>query len=72
MQLRLREWRERRGLSVRQLAERAGVGFATVHRIEVERMSPTIAMLEKLALALEIDLRDFLPAPRRRQPKRRG
>ena len=40
--------------------------------IEVERMSPTIAMLEKLALALEIDLRDFLPAPRRRQPKRRG
>ena len=65
MQLRLREWRERRGLSVRQLAERAGVAFATVHRIEVERMSPTVALLEKLAEALAIDVRDFFP-PRKR------
>ncbi len=71
MRLRLREWRERRGLSVRQLADQAGVGFATVHRIEMERMSPTIAMLEKLAKALRINVGDFLP-PRRRQPKRRG
>ena len=65
MQLRLREWRERRGLSVRQLADEAGVGFSTVHRIEVGRMSPTIALLEKLAKALRIDVRDLLPAPQR-------
>ena len=34
-------------------------------------MSPTIALLEKLAKALRIDVRDFLP-PRRRQPSMGG
>ena len=69
MHLRLREWRERRGLSTRELGERAGVQFSTVHRIEAGRMSPTVAMLEKLAKALGIDVRDFFPPPKRRQPK---
>jgi transcriptional regulator with XRE-family HTH domain len=58
----LRHWRERRGYSVRELAKRAGVGFVTVSRIENDRMSPTVAMLEKLARALGIGLRDFFPA----------
>jgi transcriptional regulator with XRE-family HTH domain len=73
MSLLLRHWRVRRGYSVRQLAERAGVGFVTVSRIENDRMSPTVAMLEKLAGALEISVRDFFPAnrPKSKQPKRR-
>jgi len=71
VRLRLREWRERRGYSIRELAERAGVAFGTVHRIETGAMSPTVAMLAKLAGALGIDVRDFFPAPKRRQPKRR-
>jgi transcriptional regulator with XRE-family HTH domain len=71
MPLRLREWRERRGYSVRELAARAGVGFGTVHRIEKDRMSPTVALLEKLAKALGIDVRDLFPPPRRRQLKPR-
>jgi transcriptional regulator with XRE-family HTH domain len=54
---------------VRQLAERAGVGFVTVSRIENDRMSPTVAMLEKLARALGITVRDFFPVER---AKRRG
>src|SRR5262249_53204927 len=67
MVIRLREHRERRGLSVRQLAALAGVGFATVHRIEVGRLSPTVAMLEKLAGALDIHIADFFqPKGRRR------
>ena len=66
----LRHWRERRGYSVRGLAERAGVGFVTVSRIENGHMSPTVEMLEKLARALEIDVRDFFPA-RRRKGRRR-
>jgi transcriptional regulator with XRE-family HTH domain len=65
----LRQWRERRGYSVRQLAELAGVGFVTVSRIENDRMSPTVAMLEKLARALGITVRDFFPVER---AKRRG
>jgi transcriptional regulator with XRE-family HTH domain len=65
----LRHWRERRGYSVRQLAERAGVGFVTISRIENDRMSPTVAMLEKLARALGITVREFFPVER---SKRRG
>ena len=66
----LRHWRERRGYSVRGLAERAGVGFVTVSRIENGHMSPTVEMLEKLARALEIDVRDFFPAGRRKGRRR--
>jgi transcriptional regulator with XRE-family HTH domain len=72
MRLRLREWRERRGYSIRGLAERAGVGFATVHRIETGHASPTVEMLERLASALDIDVRDFLPPPKRGSRKRGG
>jgi transcriptional regulator with XRE-family HTH domain len=65
MTILLRHWRERRGYSVRELARRAGVGFVTVSRIENDRMSPTVAMLEKLAKALEINVRDFFAVHRR-------
>ena len=58
----LRYWREKRGYSVRELARRAKVGFVTVSRIENGHISPTVAMLEKLARALGIGLRDFFPA----------
>jgi len=66
----LHQWRKRRGYSVRGLAERAGVGFVTVSRIEHGHMSPTVEMLEKLAKALEIDVRDFFPASRRSKRSR--
>jgi transcriptional regulator with XRE-family HTH domain len=65
MGLRLREWRERRGLSLRQLGERAGVSYVTISRIENGEMSPTVAMLEKLAGALGISVRDFFPLQER-------
>jgi len=71
MSVLLRHWRDKRGYSVRQLAELAGVGFVTVSRIENEHISPTVTMLEKLAKALEIDVRDFFPPSRRSKPKRR-
>jgi transcriptional regulator with XRE-family HTH domain len=67
MLIALRYWRERRGYSVRELARRAGVGYVTVVRIENKQISPTVAMLEKLAKALEIELRDFFPAPKNRR-----
>jgi len=60
----LRYWREKRGYSVRELARRAKVGFVTVSRIENGHISPTVAMLEKLAKALEIGVRDFFPTMR--------
>ncbi len=55
------------------MARRAGVGYVTVVRIENGHISPTVAMLEKLARALEISVRDFFPAdrPGRRRSRRR-
>ena len=65
MVIQLRHWREKRGYSVRELADRAGVSFVTIVRIENEQMSPTVAMLEKLGNALDIEMRDFFPSGRR-------
>ena len=67
----LRRWRARRGYSVRELARRAGVGFVTVSRIENGHMSPTVEMLETLATALGITVRDFFPSERRGKSKKR-
>lgn len=64
---RLRHLRMRCQLSVRQLAERAGVAPSYVTGVEAGRMSPTIATLRKLLLALGTDLGAFFsedaPAP---------
>jgi transcriptional regulator with XRE-family HTH domain len=70
MGVRLRDWREQRGLSLHKLAEKAGVSYVTIARIESGRMSPTVAMLEKLARALGINVRDLFPQERLRGKKR--
>jgi transcriptional regulator with XRE-family HTH domain len=67
----LRRWRERRDYSVRELARRAGVGYVTVVRIENGHMSPTVAMLDKLAKALGITVRDLFPVKPRPHRRRR-
>ena len=64
MRVRLREWRDRRGESLYTLAEKSGVHFVTISRIEQGRMSPTVALLEKLAPSLGITVRDFFPVER--------
>ena len=69
----LRHWRDKRGYSVRQLARRAGVTHVSIVRIENGQASPNVAMLEKLAKALGITVRDFFPVERpkgRRRAKR--
>lgn len=68
MTLRVREWRQRRKLAYRELADRAGIALSTLYRIESGTASPTVAMLEKLARALGIDLVDFFPL--KRKPRR--
>ena len=61
MSILLRHWRERRGYSVRVLGTRARISYVTIVRIENDHTSPTVAMLEKLAQALGIRVRDFFP-----------
>jgi transcriptional regulator with XRE-family HTH domain len=53
MQVRLREWRQRRLLSQEELAQKAGVGVTTVVRIE-GGMGARLSTLRKLATALEV------------------
>jgi quercetin dioxygenase-like cupin family protein/DNA-binding Xre family transcriptional regulator len=50
---RLRELRLQHGLSLQQLAERAGVSAAAIHKIERNGMVPTITTLLKLAEAFD-------------------
>lgn len=52
----LRELREGRGMSARQLAERSELSAAMISRIESGSVSPSIATLEALAGALDVPL----------------
>jgi transcriptional regulator with XRE-family HTH domain len=40
MVVRVRKWRERRGLSYRELAKAAGIALSTLYRIEIGEASP--------------------------------
>jgi transcriptional regulator with XRE-family HTH domain len=60
---RLRELREGRQLSLRALAQKAGVAVSFVSKIEAGRGSPTVATLLKLLEALGISAPEFFAAP---------
>jgi transcriptional regulator with XRE-family HTH domain len=54
--VRLKEWRERRGLSLRKLAKMSGVHYVSLVRIEGGRLDPRLSTLLKLCEALHINL----------------
>jgi transcriptional regulator with XRE-family HTH domain len=60
MGLRLRQLREKKGLSVRALAEKAGVDWSAINRIELGKAKPRLDTLERLAKALGVGLRDLM------------
>lgn len=51
----LKAIREQRDLSVRQLAEKAGVNPATVSRIETGRRNGSLTVLAQIARALDVE-----------------
>lgn len=53
MQVRLKEWRQRRLLTQEVLAEKSGVGVATIARIEAGQ-GARLSTLKKLAETLEV------------------
>jgi transcriptional regulator with XRE-family HTH domain len=53
--------RERRGLSQAALAERAGISRMHLSRVGADTVSPTLDMLERIAKALGVHVRDLLP-----------
>jgi transcriptional regulator with XRE-family HTH domain len=52
----VRELREKRGLSQRELAERLGTTQSAVARLEAGNVSPSLPTLDKLADALGVEL----------------
>ena len=60
MVLRLRVIRERRGLSLRGLSRAAGVGLATLVRLEAGTYDPRLSTLRKLAKALGVTMCQLL------------
>ena len=59
MRVRLRHWRQRRLLTQEELAEKAGVGVATIARIEAGQ-GARISTLRKLARALDVTADELL------------
>ncbi len=59
----LKHWREVRGLSQRGLAERTGLHYVHIARLELAQGNPTVATLETLAEALRIDVVDLFRTP---------
>ncbi|MDR0598270.1 MAG: helix-turn-helix domain-containing protein, partial [Treponema sp.] len=62
----IREVRERRSLTLREVAEKAGVSESLVSQIERNRVSPAIDTLLALADALDLDL-EYLFSDYRRE-----
>ncbi len=54
--------RERALLTQEELAARAGVGTATLNRIEKDRVEPHFRTIRKIAKALDVDARDLIGA----------
>jgi transcriptional regulator with XRE-family HTH domain len=56
----LKEFREKRGLSQTELADRVGLKQTTISQYESGSRRPNLAIAKKLADALEISLDDFV------------
>lgn len=52
----LRDLRESRGITARQLAKNSGISAAMISRIENGQVSPSISTLQALSLALEVPI----------------
>lgn len=58
---RLAELRERRALTLRELAEMSGVAADTINQIELGHRKPRPSTLRKLARALDVDVEELVP-----------
>ena len=56
MQTRLREWREKRGLTLRKLGDLSGVHYVSLVKMEAGRLDPQLSTLLKLCQALKLSL----------------
>jgi len=57
---RVREIRKNAGLSMKELAEKVGVSFLTIQRVETDKVSPSVALLSDIAYHLNYPLASFV------------
>ena len=67
--MQLKECREKRGLSVRALAEKAGLHYVSLVNIEGGKKDPRLSTLLKLTKALDVTLAELVG---QQQPKKGG
>jgi len=63
MKLRLKYWRERRALAIRDLSDKAGVSSSTIVAIEKTDDAPRPNVTRRLAAALDITVDDLIDKP---------
>jgi transcriptional regulator with XRE-family HTH domain len=68
----LREERERQGLAMLTVAERAGLSQQMVSYVEREMRRPTLDTVLRIALALEVDLGDVIKQAATKSTKTKG
>lgn len=56
---RIRQLREERGLSQKEVVTNIGIDRGQYSRVETNKVEPTLSTLEKIAQAFKIDLIDF-------------
>lgn len=56
----IRVWREHRGLSARELAEKVGIGSAYLSEIETGKKPGTISVVKQIAEALGVSLDELV------------
>ena len=57
----LRVWREFRGLTVAELAEKSGYGYSMISKVEAGSRQGTVALWNALATALNVAPDDVMP-----------
>jgi transcriptional regulator with XRE-family HTH domain len=62
----LKEERQKRGLSLNVLAQRAGLSRQTVSYVEQEVQNPTLDTLLRITSVLEVDLEKIISQARKR------
>jgi transcriptional regulator with XRE-family HTH domain len=55
----IRQLRLSKNWSVEDLASKAGTSFIAIYKFETDRSSPSVAVLQRLALALGVELGPF-------------
>lgn len=57
---RIRQTRKNLGLNMKEFAERIGISYLTLFRIETDKVSPSVALLSEIAHHLGQHITDFL------------